>query len=223
MIVVDVWRASSSIITMLGNGARAVYPLASPDEAENKARMGEIVGAEREARRCSFARCGNSPFEYKPDLVANKSIYFTTTNGTRALVEAMKIAKEEVLVGGFINVEALAHYLSQYSGTVLVLAAGWKDKMSLEDSLFAGALYSSLTPLAELTPLSDSIRSMNTIWTDHNRELEHFLSSTDHYARLEALGLEEDAAYCLRRSIWDVVPICREVEGETVIMDKQSR
>ncbi|WP_052089733.1 2-phosphosulfolactate phosphatase [Porphyromonas canoris] len=223
VVVVDVWRASSTIVTMLGNGAKAVYPLDSLEKAEAKAAMGEIVGAERDARRCSFARCGNSPCEYQPHLVAGRFIYFTTTNGTHALAEAMKIAKEEVLVGAFVNIEALARYLARHSGTVLILAAGWRDKMSLEDSLFAGALYSSLSRLTDLTPLSDSIRSMNTIWNDHNEELALYLSTTDHYARLEALGLEEDAAYCLKQSIWDVVPVCQNVKGETMIVDKQGR
>ena len=105
-IVIDVLRASSTIITAFANGARTIYPLADIETAEAKARAGALVGAERNVLRCDFATFGNDPGEYTSDKVGGQDIYFTTTNGTKTIRRCLDLG-HEVIIGSFVNIDAV--------------------------------------------------------------------------------------------------------------------
>ena len=132
VIIVDIFRASTTMVTALGHGARSIIPVSTTEEAETLGHtLGCLIAAERNVQRCPFAQLGNDPAEYTEELVSGKDIVFTTTNGTRALNIAKEHGVEEILVGAFINLRSTLHYCHQLGTDVLVLAAGWKGKMAL--------------------------------------------------------------------------------------------
>ena len=86
VIIVDIFRASTTMVTALGHGARSIIPVSTTEEAETLGHtLGCLIAAERNVQRCPFAQLGNDPAEYTEELVSGKDIVFTTTNGTRAL------------------------------------------------------------------------------------------------------------------------------------------
>src|SRR5690554_6117377 len=106
VIVVDVFRASATMCTMLNNGASSIIPVSSSEMAKQYKQKGFFVGAERRTKKCEFADFGNSPFDYTPDKVKGKEIVFTTTNGTRAIEVASEC--KELFIGTFPNIDAVA-------------------------------------------------------------------------------------------------------------------
>ena len=88
VVVVDVFRATTTMAAAFKNGVRSIRPVATVEEAQEYKAKGWLVGAERNVKRCDFADFGNSPFDYTPEKVAGKDVIFTTTNGTRAITIA---------------------------------------------------------------------------------------------------------------------------------------
>jgi 2-phosphosulfolactate phosphatase len=140
-VVIDVLRASTTIIHALANGANGVLPCETVDEALAVAAglsPGEaLLGGERGGTRIEGFDLDNSPLRYTPHTVAGKTIVFTTTNGTRALRACSAAAR--VLIGAFVNRSALARVLQQDGRPVHLVCAGTKGQLTAEDVLFAGA------------------------------------------------------------------------------------
>ena len=124
VIIVDIFRASTTMIAAFAHGAKGILPVASTEEAEETGkRLGALIAAERNVVRCDFAQLGNDPAEYTTDLVSGREIVFTTTNGTRALTIAREHGAEEILVGALTNLHATIDYCQRSSRDVVVLAA----------------------------------------------------------------------------------------------------
>lgn len=149
-VVIDVLRASTTIIHALAHGACSVKPCESIDRARGTAaqwsEQSVLLGGERGGERIDGFDLGNSPLEYTPDRVAGKTIVFTTTNGTRALQQCRSAA--QVLIGTFANRTALLRLLQKDGRPVRLICAGTDGHLSGEDILFAGALADSLDPAA---------------------------------------------------------------------------
>lgn len=211
VIVVDVFRASSTMCAMLNNGASSIIPVASIEEAEMYKAKGYLVGAERKTRKCDFADFGNSPFDYTREIVENREVVFTTTNGTMA-IEAAKDCKE-LIIGAFTNIDAVAEHCIKQNGRVVVLAAGWNNKVSIEDTLFAGSLAETLLSKMskstdeELQFGSDSIKMIFELWLKVKTNLVEFIEKSDHYKRLIDNGAVGDAEYCITPNSVSVVPV----------------
>ena len=146
-VVLDVVRASTTIVTALAGGARAVVPVATPrGRPSARPRLGRGAGPRRgrarRERRPSGFDCGNSPAEYTPERVAGRTVVFTTTNGTRALL-ALTGARR-VSVGGFVNAAAVTRWVAREPGDVLLVCAGERGRFCLEDAVCAGLLVSRL-------------------------------------------------------------------------------
>ena len=124
-VVVDILRASSTMVAAFDNGVRRIFPIETIEEAKAAAAAGHLVGAERKCVKCDFADLGNDPLEYGPEQVRDKEIYFTTTNGTRTLKKCMSFgAEHSVVVGAFTNIGTVAEYCrGRY---VLSVCAGWE-------------------------------------------------------------------------------------------------
>ena len=138
VVVVDIFRATTTMCAALKNGAKCIIPVASIEEAQQYKAKGYLVGAERNVKRCDFADFGNSPFDYTEDRVESKEIVFTTTNGTQAIEAA---ANADILtIGAFSNISALTEFCIQKQKDVMILCAGWNNRFNIEDTLFGGAL-----------------------------------------------------------------------------------
>ncbi|MDN5332164.1 MAG: 2-phosphosulfolactate phosphatase [Tepidanaerobacteraceae bacterium] len=216
-IVIDVLRATSVITTALFNGAERVIPVPSVDDALNLAREFEghvLLGGERGAVKIPGFDLGNSPLEYKKELVAGKTVILTTSNGTRA-IKASESA-EHVLIGCFLNASAVAEKalrfaLSSETPCVALVCAGTLGEFSLDDAACAGLIVDILVRNIEREQeppeLSDLAFACRDLYIGHRHDLKAFISHAAHYKRLLGLGFEKDIDYCLQRDVIDCVPV----------------
>ena len=173
VVIIDVLRASSTIITALHNGAKRVVPCGTPDEArlirEKSNAETVLLGGERGGVLIEGFDCGNSPTEYAPGRVAGKTIAFTTTNGTQALLKSA--TAETILIGGFINRQAVVDRLHADQRPVHLVCAGTDGEITGEDVLFAGAVVEALQHMDAETHLhskrwvlKDGARIAQSFW-----------------------------------------------------------
>jgi 2-phosphosulfolactate phosphatase len=142
VVVIDVLRASTTIIHALAHGARAVYPCLKVEDAITLAAQfpeaERLLGGERAGQLIPGFDLDNSPLQYVSERVRDKTLIFTTTNGTRALLQAS--AAERVLIGAFVNLTAVVTALQSSTLPVHLLCAGTGGQLTAEDILFAGAV-----------------------------------------------------------------------------------
>ncbi|MDR1602444.1 MAG: 2-phosphosulfolactate phosphatase [Tannerella sp.] len=210
VVIVDVFRATTTITAAFENGARSIRPVATVEEAEICKAKGLLVGAERHVRRCAFADFGNSPYDYTPAKVAGKDIVFTTTNGTKAINCAARAHR--ILTGAFVNLQAVAHDCTARARDVVVLCSGWEDRINIEDTLFGGALSEALLTAGYL-PAGDAARIALSLWMDAKSDLHGYIERTEHFKRLLENGLENDISYCLTPDTSSLVPVYSTASG----------
>ncbi len=211
-VVIDVLRASATMITALKNGAKAIYPLESVEEAEHYASLGEMVGAERNVVRCPFARFGNDPMEYTQEVIDGAEVYFTTTNGTRTIKVAIREGYE-VVVGTFINLSAVACYCKDRD--VIAICAGWQGRPSKEDALFAAALCEKLAPTHEV--VTDVSAMMVELWQTHKDHFAEYIIDSNHYTRMLSAHKEGALDYCLSMDTTSIVPVADMHKGRIIL------
>jgi 2-phosphosulfolactate phosphatase len=144
-IVVDVLRASTTLIQAFQSGLRRAYVegevgAAIERTAALRRTLGKeavLLGGERKGIRLPGFDLGNSPAEYDPETVDGKTLVFTTTNGTRALLASQEASR--IVFGAFTNLAAIRMLLMQ-RGPIAIVCAGTDGEVTWEDVLFAGAL-----------------------------------------------------------------------------------
>ena len=215
VVVVDVFRATTTMAAAFQNGVNSIRPVASVEEAMEYKRKGWLVGAERNVKRCDFADFGNSPFDYTPEKVTGRDVIFTTTNGTKAIT----IAKSayHVITGAFINLQAVVDFCRKHGRDVVVLCSGWQDKVNVEDTLFGGALVDVLVSTGEYEPATDAAIIARDMWRNNRDNLLTYIDPTDHMVRLKANHLADSVPYCLTLNSAEVVPELTIEEGILVL------
>ncbi len=220
-VIIDILRASSTITTALLNGAIAVIPCDSPDEARQIRQASPInsalLGGERGGVLIEGFDCGNSPTEYPSSRVSGKTIAFTTTNGTKALLKSA--AAETILIGAFVNRQALVDRLHADQKSVHLVCAGTDGEITGEDVLFAGAVVETLLDLQkDRWELNDSARIARGFWqqsvSGETREslsagIESAMRQTHGGLNLIDLGYDNDINLCSAVDTIGVVPILR--------------
>jgi len=144
VVVIDVLRATTTIVHACAAGARAIIPCLEIDEAlEQSERLGGqvVLGGERHGRAIEGFNLGNSPEEYTPSVVRGKTVIFTTTNGTRALNVCRQARR--VVLGAFVNYSAVCELIRD-SCKIDIVCAGTNNEVTREDVLLAGALVDDL-------------------------------------------------------------------------------
>lgn len=204
VIVVDIFRATTTMCAALKNGAKSIIPVASIEEAQDYKTKGYLVGAERNVKRCDFADFGNSPFDYTSDKVKDKEIVFTTTNGTQA-IEAANDAYILVM-GAFSNISAIADFCVREQKDIIVLCSGWNNRFNIEDTLFGGALACQLLEKG-YTIDSDAAKVALSMWTEAKPDVREYMNRSEHIKRLEANNLQNSVDYCLTENTVNLVPI----------------
>jgi 2-phosphosulfolactate phosphatase len=206
VVIIDVLRATSTIATALHNGASRVIPVAS---VETCIRMGAslqaITAGERDGIIAPGLQQGNSPFEYPPEFIGGKTLVLTTTNGTRLLHMAAGAA--EILTGSFPNLSSVCSYLQQRQLPVVLACAGWKDRINLEDTLFAGAVVSRLRPFFQVD--CDAAWMAESLYRQSESDLFAAIRHATHFHRLSRFGLEKDIRYCLTADVAPSLPLLR--------------
>ena len=208
VVVVDILRATSCMTTALAHGVSSIRPVAELEESRALSEQGYLIAAERGGEKVKGFDLGNSPFEYMEDGLRGRKISVTTTNGTRAI--GLSMGAERLLIGSFLNLKAVANLLNKQENDVLIVCAGWKGHVNLEDTLFAGALAEQLT--AKFTCICDSTLAAIALYHHAQSNMLAFLQNSSHVQRLKGLGIEKDVAFCLQQDIYDVVPILKDNE-----------
>jgi 2-phosphosulfolactate phosphatase len=209
-VVFDILRATSTMITALQNGAEAVRPVATIEEAVSLKQQDSrlLLGGERDGFRITAQMTGsvdfdlgNSPREYTPERVRGRKIVMTTTNGTRGLRSCAGAA--EVLAGSFLNLAAIATHLRD-AMDVLLVCSGTHEEASFEDTLAAGALSDLLWPRFASGHLADSAQIAREIYRSHAADLLGAMQLARNGRRLLNLpDLAADVPFCLQRDAAD--------------------
>ncbi|HQS51997.1 MAG: 2-phosphosulfolactate phosphatase, partial [Sphingobacteriales bacterium 39-40-5] len=129
VVVIDIFRATSSICYGIENGAESIIPVATIEACESYRHSEYLLAAERNGEVVDGFDFGNSPFSYTEDKVSGKTIVLTTTNGTHAI--NMSRGAHKIVIGSFLNLAALCDWLKAQPNDVLLLCSGWKDKVNL--------------------------------------------------------------------------------------------
>jgi 2-phosphosulfolactate phosphatase len=211
VVIIDVLRATSTIATALYNGAKCVIPVDSVSRCIELGRQIEgITAGERDGKIAEGLENGNSPFEYPREFVEGKTLVLTTTNGTRLLHMALERGAKEIITGSFPNLSAVCDHLIEMKRHVVLGCAAWKDKVNMEDALFAGAVISRMREHFDIN--CDSSHMAEAMYEKGKKDLFAFIkkNNASHYHRLMKFGLEKDIRYCLTADQANVLPFYSE-------------
>ena len=234
-VIIDVLRASSTMITALQNGANRVIPCGTTDEAfrlrDQSPNEFVLLGGERGGVKIQGFDFGNSPAEYSTTAVTGRTVVFTTTNGTKAILKASSAAT--ILIGAFLNRAAVVRRLTQERRNTHLICAGTDGVVTGEDVLFAGAVVdglmknemagSSLDDLAKWNisdsammaramwrkSVADSVESGEVTGNESIRFCEHLtraMRDTQGGRNLLSLGYDSDLTLCSQMDKYDIVP-----------------
>lgn len=207
VVIIDVLRATSTIATALNNGARCVIPVDSVARCIELGRnIDSITAGERDGQIAEGLQYGNSPFEYPESFIKGKTLVLTTTNGTKLLHLALERGAGEVITGSFPNLSSVCDYLVRSKQNVILGCAAWKDKVNLEDTIFAGAVIERVQEHFSIN--CDSSKLAATLYNAAKDDLYGFMEANNasHYQRLIGFGLEKDIRYCLTPDGANVLP-----------------
>ena len=209
VVVIDIFRATTSICYGIENGAEAIIPVATVEICEShRTSEGYLLAAERDGEVVTGFDFGNSPFSYSKDKVEGKTIVLTTTNGTYAIHQSL--AAQKIVMGSFLNLTALADWLQTQNQHVLLLCSGWKEKMNLEDTLFAGAVVHNIKEFGY--KLDDASIASEDLYILAKNDLSGYLKKTSHSERLKKLGIEADIEFCLNVDLTTAIPVLEGVK-----------
>lgn len=211
VVIIDVLRATSTIATALYNGAKSIVPVATVAECIKLGKqIDAITAGERDGAIAEGLSYGNSPFEYPKDFIGTKTLVLTTTNGTKLLHHALDRGAKTIITGSFANLSAVCDYLLQQNQNVMLGCAGWKDRVNIEDTLFAGAVINRIGEAFNIN--CDSSQIARSLYQTARPDLYEFMKAHDatHYHRLTKFGLEKDIRYCLTEDGANVLPVYKE-------------
>lgn len=212
VVVIDVLRACSTIVTALDRGARAVMPVYDMAEAGKIA--GNLdpevyrLGGERDGEKIEGYHLGNSPHEYTREVVEDRDIILNTTNGTRALDRA-KSAKH-LVAACFLNAGRVVDFVQREADAVTIVCAGQHNRLSLEDTLCAGLLLDRLWNGREPASVTDSAHTAYTLYLTDSDDLQSALRGANHAEWLAERGAEDDLDYCFQIDVRPVLPYYTE-------------
>lgn len=206
-VVIDMFRATSVIVTALNNGCREVVPFLTIDEAlessEKLNREEYILGGERKAVKIKGFDLSNSPLEYTKEVVENKKVLITTTNGTRTLTKSNNAKR--ILIAAMINARAVANKLLEINNDIVIINAGTNGNFSMDDYICSGYIINEMLKINNEIELTDIAKTANMIY-ENNSDIISYVKEATHYSVMKSLELDDDIDYCIRKSIVNNVP-----------------
>lgn len=216
VVIIDVLRATSTIATALSNGAKSIIPVDSVAECIRIGKQIEsITAGERDGKIAEGLENGNSPFEYPREFIEGKTLVLTTTNGTKLLHMALDKNAKGIITGSFPNISAVCNYLVAQNQNVILGCAAWKNRVNVEDTLFAGAVINRIGKNFSIN--CDSSQIATAMYNDAKKDMYEFMKKkkASHYQRLSGFGLEKDIRYCLTEDMANVLVVYEE--GKLVV------
>jgi 2-phosphosulfolactate phosphatase len=212
VVVIDIFRATSAICTAFQYGVKCMIPVAGLEEAAAYKAKGFLVGAERNGSAIEGYDFGNSPFSYMSPAIKGQTVVISTTNGTQAIAAANDAYR--VVIGSFLNLTALCNWLHAEQKEVMLLCSGWKNRFSMEDMLFAGAVADRLSALSKSYKLGDAALAAKYMFQAAKANPYRLLHGSSHKERLSRLGLKADIKYCLKLDQTQIIPV---LEGKHLV------
>ncbi len=212
IVVIDVLRTSTTMLTGLTNGAKEIIPTESVATAGMIGRNSEghsLLCGERNGKIIEGFNLGNSVKEYTAEKVAGKTLIFSSTNGTPAMIKAK--FSNTCIVLGFANLSRVVDYLSKQHEDFIILCAGKDEEFSLEDTVCAGMLiyYLAKKNSKEEYELTDSARGALKLYVSYKKDLLGMLKESEHGRFLISLGFEDDLAECSKVDVCSSLPVMR--------------
>lgn len=212
VVVIDVLRTSTTMVTGLANGAKEIIPTDTIASAGMIGRNSEgqaLLCGEKNGKIIQGFNLGNSISEYSEENVKGKILVFNSTNGTPSLMKS-KFARNCAVLG-FINMERVVSYLLEMREDFIVLCAGKDGDFSLEDTVCAGMLISLLTSKAEpgSYTLTDSSLGASRLYSAYKFDLLKMLYDSEHGQYLVSQGFESDLAECAKVDKYNLLPLLR--------------
>ena len=218
VVVIDVLRAGSVMVTALAHGAKAFLPAVSVKEALRIASeipaVDCLLGGERDTKIINGFDLGNSPLDYTEEKVKGKTVVLATSNGTKAL-NALQDSSH-IFIGTFLNMRALAEKLATLDELVLV-CSGTNNNFSMDDALCASVI---IDRISEKKPvkLSDLALTIQKAFHDKSLKSHEQLRDCYHMNLLIRNGFKRDVDYCLQENLFDIVP--EMYDGKIIVPGK---
>lgn len=210
VVVADILRATTSMCAAFHYGVKSIIPVGSIEEARQYKNNGYFVACERNGEILDFADAGNSPSDFLIESFKEDTVVFSTTNGTKAIHLASD--SDEILIGSFVNIQALVNHIIDRGKNVVILCAAWKNLFNLEDSSFVGALSEKILNDPSFITHCDSVKAGLDLWSIAKNDLKGYLSKSSHRNRLKHLVSDVDFHYTITPDTTDVVPVFRNGE-----------
>lgn len=209
VVVIDILRATSAMVSAFEHGVEAIIPVATIEEARAYiGKEGHIAAAERNGEVVEGFTVGNSPLAFNSMDLSGQVIVMSTTNGTQAINIARGARK--LVIGSFLNLTVLTEWLVKQDDNILLLCSGWKDKFSLEDSVFAGAVMDRLLESGKFGVEEDSSIASKYLFMAARDNFMSILKAAPRRKRLQQLHLLDDVKYCLTPDLSKVIPILKD-------------
>lgn len=208
IVIIDVLRATSTIATALENGAKSIIPVDSvPECIRIGKQINAITAGERDGKVAEGLEYGNSPFEYPREFIEGKTLVLTTTNGTRLLHMALDNGATNIITGSFANIDVVCDYLVKKGMPVILACAAWKDRVNIEDTLFAGMVIEKIKDHFNIN--CDASKMAEGLYETAKPGLYEFMekNKASHFLRLSSFGLQEDIKFCLTPNTAKALPL----------------
>lgn len=212
VVIIDVLRTSTTMVTGLANGAKEIIPtdsIASAGMIGRNSQGQALLCGERHAKVIEGFNLGNSIKEYSEEAVKGKILVFNSTNGTPSIVKS-KFARNCIILG-FVNMSRVAQFISALNEDFIIVCAGKDGEFSLEDTVCAGMLISILTDKDSPNnyELTDTSLGASKIYAAYKRDLLKMLMESEHGKFLVSLGFDDDLVACSKVDVYNILPILK--------------
>ncbi|MGL5350323.1 2-phosphosulfolactate phosphatase [Cetobacterium sp.] len=204
IVVIDVLRATSVMVTAFKNGAQSIFPFENIDDTKQAYYLNNngLLAGERKGLKIEGFHFGNSPLDFTPEKIDGKNIFMTTSNGTRAIKNAK--GYDNLYIASYLNLSAVANILLKDEKDTVILCAGTDDEFSLDDALCAGMIVNKISEQIKIQT-NDATLSLQ-ILANLSNNIKTTLENSKHYSYLKSIGYENDLEYCIQKDICNVVP-----------------
>ncbi len=207
-VIIDILRASSSIVTAINSGAKKIIPVEDMSDAVKIAHTMDandyLLCGEKDGSKIEGYHLGNSPLEYTKENVADKTLIFNTTNGTKAIKKAS--LANRIYIGSFLNQKSILKALKQHDDEVVLICSGWRGRLALEDTMFAGSIIHNLCKGNLPDKTKDGAKVAFGLFERFGDTLEETIRKSDHAFRLRNLVPEDDVPFCCQVDKFNVLP-----------------
>lgn len=206
VVIIDVLRATSVMITALANGAKAVYPYKDIESVLENSKKSKsfVLGGERKGLKIEGFDFGNSPLEYTKEAVSGKDMFMTTSNGTRAIENSANGSKK-LFIAAFLNVESVAKEILEENNDTVIICSGTDNNFSLDDALCAGEIIRRVKEKNRDIQLTDISLAMKRL-AETSLGIEETLEGSKHFEYLKTIGFYGDMNHCFTMDMFDIVP-----------------